>query len=361
MMNPGVAAFNVTATPYQPPRKNNPLALGVTAVLLLAAYIGLRVAALPQSNFMAQHYDDIDWMRFVPESRPVIEEAIEQPQSKQPSEMLESPSVMPRRIDLAAELKELSFDLTAPAETNLPSRRTESSRSVAPQREQLALSNDDFSLNLSLDPSNLDSRLPSRGRAPAGGDETGIDLSQSSGHAQSGGLKTESSGSGLSGPVGRAESGAVEVQVGLKNLNSFSGDYQNFSPIYRALIEWMQRNRTDMPEVVDRFMGFQPGNLTASVTFTVNGRRFQMFLLCVEASYEVRVCLLEGDVVTYLIDQGFKKQSNYLRVGTSARLPGSNTIHRFGSELREASSTRTQEFYQVFLSWWETVRHEVER
>jgi hypothetical protein len=106
-------------------------------------------------------------------------------------------------------------------------------------------------------------------------------------------------------------------------------------------------------------MGFQPGNLTSQVTFSIDNRRFEMFLLCVEATYEVRICLVEGNEVTYLIDQGFKKQSNYLRLGSLAWLP-TGEIHRFGSVLREASDQRTQDFYQIFLSWWETVKHEVE-
>jgi hypothetical protein len=84
-----------------------------------------------------------------------------------------------------------------------------------------------------------------------------------------------------------------------------------------------------------------------------------MFLLCIEASYEVRIVLVDGPEVTYLIDQGFRKRSNFLRAGSIDRLPD-NEILKFGTNLRPAESERAATFYQVFLSWWEQVKHEVE-
>jgi hypothetical protein len=70
------------------------------------------------------------------------------------------------------------------------------------------------------------------------------------------------------------------------------------------------------------------------------------------------VVLIDGNEVTYLIDEGFKKHSNYLRLGSLTRQTDGE-IMRFGSMMREASDRRTQEFYQIFLSWWDTVKDEV--
>lgn len=285
-----------------------------------------------------------------------------------------SPGV-PQRIDLAAELGDLGAGQPILSQPKLAGAgRGAVTGTPTVGKTDLASSWDTELGNGSLDLGGLDATtaLPGegRGRGFGGKNETGEGIRVGAGGSGAGigqslgngagdaGLGVPGSGTGR-GPA-RGAGGGGSVKVELKNLQDFGGNYRNFTPIYQALAEWMRKHPRDLSEVVDRFMGHQPGNLTASETFVVGGRRFEIFLLCVDATYEIRVCLAEGDEITYLIDQGFKKQSNFLRVGTLARLPGEKSIHRFGSELREASDHRTQEFYQIFLSWWETVKHEVE-
>ncbi|MDZ7266878.1 MAG: hypothetical protein ONB48_06125 [candidate division KSB1 bacterium] len=283
---------------------------------------------------------------------------------------------MPQRIDLAAELGDLGMGQPILAEPKLAGAgRGTVTGTPAVGRTDLAASWDTElgSGGLDLGGSDLETALPGQGRSrgfggrnaaaegirvgSGGAGETGLGQGLGAGGDDAGlGLP----GRGISGRGTGNGSGAASAKVVLKNLQDFGGDYRSFTPIYKALAEWMRKNPRDLSEVVDRFMGYQPGNLTAAETFWVGDRRFEIFLLCVEATYEVRVCLVEGDEITYLIDQGFKKQSNFLRVGSLTRLPGQNAIHRFGSELREASDQRAQQFYQIFLSWWETVKHEVE-
>jgi len=54
-----------------------------------------------------------------------------------------------------------------------------------------------------------------------------------------------------------------------------------------------------------------------------------------------------------MIDRGFQEESRSLREGTVRRLDG--RIVAVDSRTASASSERAQDFYNVFLSWWESV------
>jgi hypothetical protein len=82
-----------------------------------------------------------------------------------------------------------------------------------------------------------------------------------------------------------------------------------------------------------------------------------MFLMCKEKLFEVRICLLEGNESTYLIDRGLKEKSSFLRIGSASRAD-SGEIRAFGTVRQAASNQRAEQFYQIFLSWWESVKAE---
>ena len=71
-----------------------------------------------------------------------------------------------------------------------------------------------------------------------------------------------------------------------------------------------------------------------------------------ESLRELHIVLVEGDRSVYLIDRGFQAQSRSLREGTVRRIEGE--IMTVDSQRRAASDDRAQEFYNIFLSWWET-------
>ncbi len=298
-------------------------------------------------------------------------------------------SSAPKRMDLAAALNDLNaleVGTPVPVQTKLTARGVESKNtpgvatrgnsagaSPSAARESLSsLLENDFNSNLGFGGTGSETALPGSGRGRGAGNAkgTGIGLGDGvgagigDGAGTGGGLGNGSGtgdaglGSPSHGSSNRGKASATAVKIDLKGLNDFGNDYRNFTPIYRGLVEWARRHPADLPEVVDRFMGFQPGNLTSRAIFNIGGRRFEMLLVCAESTYEVRVVLIEGDEVTYLIDEGFKKQSNYLRVGALMRQTDGK-ITSFSSMLREASDRRTQEFYQIFLSWWDTVKDEV--
>lgn len=362
-------------------RTRRNLALGMTLLLLLLSYVTLQWANLPRANFLAQHYDDIDWQRFIPKVKPrpitISETAPQEPTETGPVQkmpQLTSTARVPERLNLEEELKDFNLDLTQPTLAKPGPQKPAASgmdikNSPAPARETASLSESDFSVNLDYDATNLATRLPAGTRGQRSGNEKGNDIRLgSAGDAPAGGgigngsAPMSGGDAGLGAPgrgnSNRGQGGQAAVKVDLKGLDDFGDNFRNFTPIYRALLEWMRRHPADLPEVVDRFMGFQPGNLTSRVKFNIGGKRYEMFLLCVEATYEVRVVLVENDEVTYLIDEGFKKQSNYLRTGALVR-QANNEILSFGSVMREASDRRTNDFYQIFLSWWDTVKAEV--
>ncbi|RMF69062.1 MAG: hypothetical protein D6743_02515, partial [Calditrichaeota bacterium] len=198
-------------------------------------------------------------------------------------------------------------------------------------------------------------RLPNPGRR-GGGEKSAPLLVANSGAAvePERGPAYAAGGSLLGAPEAKDASGG-SVQVQMVQMSDLGGDFADLSPIYRELIEWMKRHRSALPPVVGRFMESAPGDLTAVVDFEIDGRKFQMFLLVKEALYEVRVCLIENNESTYLIDRGFKENSRYLRVGSVNRTP-TGKILSFGTVRKAASNHRTVAFYQIFLSWWESAR-----
>jgi len=291
----------------------------------------------------------------------------------------------PARMDLAAELDDLGIGTPVAAPPRVAARGTGVTDTRVVTRDVMpTMKETDTTLDgdLNLDGPSLQTTLPGQGRGRGfGGNNSksnGI-LLGSGGNAEAGvgsgsgvagnGTGAVDAGLGVPGGTGTGGTGREKgsargraaneatAKVTLKNLDQL-GDYNNFTPIYRALVEWMRKHPATLSDVANRFMGHQPGNLTSSVKFVAGGRQFEIFLLCVEATYEIRVCMAEGGNITYLIDQGFRKQSNYLRTGTLNRQP-SGDILMFGSVMREASDRRSQEFYQIFLSWWDTVKGEV--
>lgn len=130
------------------------------------------------------------------------------------------------------------------------------------------------------------------------------------------------------------------------------------TPIYMELIEWMRRNPATLSPVIRRFMGFQRGDLSSKAEITLGGRHFEIFLVCYEKQYEVRICIVEDRTSTLLIDKGFRRQSNYFRIGNVSR-DRNGRIFSFGTSQESPSDERTEEFYRIFLTWWEKVnRHE---
>ncbi|MBD3289661.1 hypothetical protein GF337_12720 [candidate division KSB1 bacterium] len=144
----------------------------------------------------------------------------------------------------------------------------------------------------------------------------------------------------------------VEIELRKEEIMD---DEQDISPLINELILWMKDHQTPFSSVMKRFMLHEPGNLTSKVKFSINNKVYDLYLLCKENILEVRICLVHKDKSILLIDSGFKETSNYLRKG-EVRKDRNNRIVTFITRQETPSKAATTEFYQIFLSWWDTIK-----
>jgi hypothetical protein len=339
-------------------QKQKSIAGAITAFLLLVLFVLMNIAAIPHRDLVSERYDEINWMRFTP--RPVrVKKPDEPKKGRESPQKIAVAEPLISRVDLSQLERQLDLsDLALQTQSIAPAGKTaKAATPVASQTSKIDLSGfSDF--NLALDEQSPLKQLP--GQRQGGGGSGNIELQAGEGSSAGVGLGDfgGDTGAKLSGPrsVG-ANSASGEID--LQELAQLEEEFADFSPLYRPLIEWMKRHPATLPPVVKRFMSHKPGDLTSWVQFSIQKREFEMFLLCVEETYEVRIVLVERKQVIYLIDQGFREQSNFLRTGRLNRLD-SGEILKFGTNLEPAGSGKTREFYQIFMSWWESVKHEVE-
>lgn len=150
------------------------------------------------------------------------------------------------------------------------------------------------------------------------------------------------------------EAGVIDIPLISREKVSKKPD---LSVIIDHLMEWMKKHPYEFNQVVKSFMMYEKNDLTSKVVFRNKDRVFELYLLYKGKTKEIRICLIEGEQSTMLIDSGFKKQSNYLRTGSIARIED-NSIFSFSTTQYPASEKRTSDFYQFFLSWWEQAKQE---
>ncbi len=335
------------------------IAGAITALILFGILGALRWAQLPEVKQRTDVYEEINWARFTPKPkkivapppRPVPVEAPEPVRIEMPVAQTPAPV---QKIDLSA-LKAQFEPVAKPARTLSAeqSPRESASRNASGGKIRLEKSTLLGGLNPLLGDSAPRLAIERSGRKGHGGTAAPT-LKVGRGSSASAGTGPDYGGGtpALAGPERKEE--AAGAEIGMLDLAKIGADFQDLSPVYRALIAWMKNNPGRFPGVVSRFMERAPGDLTSVVTFQIDGRPFQMYLMCKQKLFEVRVCLLENNRSTYLIDRGFKKNSTFLRVGSVNRTPDGNILS-FGTTRRAASDRRTSEFYQIFLSWWESV------
>ncbi len=149
-----------------------------------------------------------------------------------------------------------------------------------------------------------------------------------------------------------AESGPLNIPLISRDQAKSRTD---LSVIIDDLMEWMKKHPSQFIPVVKSFMMYEVGDLTSRVTFSHKDRRFELYLLYKPNRREIRVCLIEGNQSSMLIDSGFKKQSNYLRTGAISRTRD-REIFAFSTSQFPANEEKTMEFYQVFLTWWDQAK-----
>ena len=115
--------------------------------------------------------------------------------------------------------------------------------------------------------------------------------------------------------------------------------------------EWVRRNPRLLPDVVLRHMDYMDGDFTTYASVSVDGRLVDLYLLVRGAYDQMQVVLVDGDRSFLFFDRGLTKQTSRFRVGSVSRSP--EGIARIVSQEREITSTEAQDFYRIFIEWWE--------
>lgn len=150
-----------------------------------------------------------------------------------------------------------------------------------------------------------------------------------------------------------ATAAAANPTVKRLSLDAFGSDYENLE--VQELIDWMKRNPGELPGGVRQLVRYRPAFLSSVTSFTMDGKPYELYLMCKESLYEVHIVLVDGTESTYLVDRSFQKLSTYLREGQVRRTRDQGIV-AVSSQRNAASSNKSQEFYSLFLSWWETAK-----
>ncbi len=333
------------------------LAAVLTVLLLAIFFLALSSMAVPHHDLIADRYDEINWTRFVPQPKPILpKQRSEETKVEKPRMEMNKTAI--KRINLEALLPEINREqqqVTEPLPRQKKFRSGHQGQSVTP--EMLKLDDKILTGDLNLAPGEEHTVQITASRVRERTAGSGLKLGENTGASILEEDQLSNISAGLKKPVSGHSSLPPSRQIELKTLNELENAPGNLSPIYRPLVEWMKKHPHKLPGVVQRFMAYSPPALTSLVRFSANGISYQMYLLCVESSYEVRIAIIKGDRVMYLIDQGFRKNVNLLRTGTITRLKNQEILE-FSTNLQPAGDKVSQNFYQIFLSWWETVENE---
>ncbi len=351
-----------------PEKKEDPnkryYAAAVTAAVCLIFYVSLVIASVSDPDSTRVYMTEMTQLN-ITSFQPNIPEPEVQQQPDEPMQQEESPAETqepevrtPQRVQLDEILPQgVQVDLSI---SRTPAQPTQTQS--AAQTEQRSLRMETAEMERSglqtLTGSNLSA--PSVNRRSLGGNgglEGGLDIAEGGGLSGSRTSLSDVGGSGslLSGPQVR-DGGAQGQQVGLRDLSEFGDGYSDMDPIIHDLIRWMKENPADLPIAVRRTMTdgrWDDSLLSSRVPFFIENRQFDLLLMAKEEDLEIHIFLVEERNATYLIDRGFRGESSYLRRGNVAY--HNEDIADVDSQMRQAGSAQTQEFYQIFRSWWESI------
>lgn len=141
--------------------------------------------------------------------------------------------------------------------------------------------------------------------------------------------------------------------------NVISSDYAGFSGNLQwedwmdPLLEWIRNNQSPIYEVAEIQMNVQSNDHTARQIINVDGVRYELLLASKPGKRQLTFCLIDLSDGTYmmLIDQGFKKSSNYFNIGEVERKKNDMEIVDFTGKTKSASDPQAKKFTKIFWSW----------
>lgn len=358
-----------------PEKKKDPrkrfFSVVITALFCLLFYAGLMVASVSDPYATRIYMTELTQLNIsnfqprvpVTQLDPELDNVELQEETSSVTEISEQISA-PQRVDMSELLPQgVQVDLSISRSAMESTSRSQQSSATESQSRALRMEESEIERMSGLQTLTGGSlRSPSANRRSSDselGFSGGLDIAE--GGNISGGRRgiTDVGGAGglLSGPQVR-DGNRQGVEVGLRDLNDFGKGYSDVDPIIHDLIKWMKENPARLPSPVMRTLGdgrWDPDFLTSRVPFHIIDRQFDLMLMVKEELLEIHIFLVENQDATYLIDKGFQETSSYLRQGS---VDYHEDIVVVDSQMRRAGTEQTREFYQIFLSWWNSVKSE---
>lgn len=119
----------------------------------------------------------------------------------------------------------------------------------------------------------------------------------------------------------------------------------------KKILEWMRITASELPPGIQRHIGYQPGNLSATAELVHQDEVWEIYLMARLPSEELHVVVVRGQATYYIVDPSFQREGRQFRMGVARRTQGE--ITGVTSEERPASSKDAALHYDVFLAWWD--------
>ena len=352
------------------PVKSKQIAAGITAGILLVVYIGLSFWNIKQPIRPLEIYAKLDWYKFtpMPQPKPIKEVKKESGQKEQPKDIENTIKKMPAPRKVDVDLNELRQILKIDQNPMITTR---------PQQKPKATANptmDKISINELLPQEVMEPLFKGDGPnlpIPSGikskkssGQTTSLDIANAGNTSSSQDISSlQKTGTVLSGPGGKSTGDKPIQEISLKDLSSFGSNYSDLNSIFKPLVDWMKKHPAPHPPAIvslTRQNDMGADALRSMIEFRVGDRNFTLYLKCIESLYEIHIVLIENTNLAYLIDQGFKKRSHFLRLGTANYADESMTkLVSCNTTYEKPSDKRTKEFYQIFHSWWDSIKDSI--
>lgn len=339
----------------KPKPSNTPIrggAVVVTAVLLVGAQIGLSGVALPAFGSGGDLIRELDPLLFERFAAPAPPERQADTPEDTPAPEPEEPTAVSFDQEVGDAMEQLE-ELFADGPTTPPvSDRADGAVTPDAPGIDAEATNDRFeSLFGSTGDVVVGRAGRGRGNQPRQADGgVGIGINERLSTADDPPETRTDDGPGVAVATGsdRPDEEAPDVRIAEFSSESFDGTEAD------RLALWMRANPGDLPVGVRVHMNFEPTFLTSTSRFASEGRNWELYLMFNESLRELHLVLVEEDRSVYLIDRGFQEQSRSLREGTVRRT--GREIVSVDSRTGIAGSDRAQDFYNVFLSWWEATK-----
>lgn len=348
----------------------------VTGAIVFLFTVVLVAVSVPERENNREVFRKLNPARLV-ELRPEIESQEDQNQSsEEESEEKDTPEraeedATPQQAPERVDLSEVDLASSGALETDInanqqPNQNEQTDVQDAGGNTRLNVEREEIGdmggFDTFDDPSETPIPQGTQGDGTVGEGESGIAISRGEGTSvgTEDGADFGSGGEVVGGSEGQASDAAgTSVEVALKDISDFGDDYQSIE--IDKLIQWMKQNPAELPPGIARLMKYQPAFLSSKVIpLEVEGEEtsYELYLMCKEDLKELYVALVDGQQAKYLVDRSFMRESRMYRVGT-ARRDANGVVQRVRSQ-QQPIGPKSEQFYQVFLSWWDNVKEEVE-